>query len=132
MIPPDRSINISKPFLSMAEWVRNKTEVGTLLLTPPHKKTNYYALRGISQRGLLVHGRDGKWPLALNIPQYAKEWSKLYQEVKSLYETGQAEDFILLSKKYRVDYIVLEKNHNKKLGLPVVFKNSDYVIYKVI
>lgn len=128
-------------------WAKNNTPKDAIFITPPHSWWLYSPeWRIVAERSTVVTLYD-QLELAF-APNYIDLWKSRFQDIapgamekfngnvfESLTITKQAyyalttNDFKRLAKKYNASYLLVEKQHT--YDLPVVYENSDYILYKL-
>lgn len=107
-------------------WAKDHTKINAVFVAPSYPP--FYArptFRVFSERTIIFTPED-EGPITMSY-KYAKEWYRRWKDFKN-YDKLSPNGLVNLAKKYNADYIVVE--NNKKLNLPLVYKNDYFKIYK--
>lgn len=131
----------------MEVWAKNNTRKDAIFITPPHDWWLYSPeWRAVAERSTVVTLYD-QLELAF-APDYTGLWKSRFRDIapgamekfngnvfenltitKQAYYALTTSDFRRLAKKYNASYLLVEKQYT--YDLPVVYENSDYVLYKL-
>lgn len=129
-------LRVADDWQLLCNWIKEHTPEDTVFITPPYKED--FRLR--AERAIVVdfksfafqekdaqEWRERLFNLTSHIA-YQKRGNR-YQEMRLGYTSLSEQAFMELAKKYRADFVVMEKpNH---LEFPTVYENSSYILYRV-
>lgn len=127
----------SNSFDGIALWASQHTEKNAVFITPPYLDgfrlkasraivVDFKAFPFSDQA--MIEWRDRIYDIAgSNDLSLGNNW---YAELRNHYLKLHDQDFKLLADKYHAQYVVVEDQ--QPLGFPLIYSNSDYLVYKVI
>ena len=128
-------------------WAKNNTQINDIFITPADKWSHYLSdFLMFSQRSSVV--TLGELFEIAFFPDYIDNWEERFEDVvpgaiaqfngnfadnriivSNIYNKNTTDDFLRISHKYDAKYVIIEKP--KRLDLPLVYENSDYLIYNL-
>jgi hypothetical protein len=135
------------PFNEVQLWAKHNTPKNALFITPPAEWWLYsLEWRVISERST-VSVMSELLEAAFD-PSYISYWKKRFEDIapgalaqfkgnitknraiaRSTYNANSTQHFQSVAKKYGASYLVIEKKYRHKL--PVMYENSEYIVYKL-
>jgi len=109
-------------WIDLQLWARNNTPKDAIFLVPP----NQTGFRIFSQRSIVTDTKDGA--VVIYSPFYANYWRQLMDDLEN-YHTFKEEEFAILQKKYKNEYVVTLKEHN--LNFLPFYKNDSFNVFKI-
>jgi hypothetical protein len=122
---PNVSISVTDfpNWLAIQVWAKQNTPPETVFLTPP----SLHGFRSFSQRSIIGDLKDGA------VVFYTWEYTKLWQDkmvTLKNYTQFRESDFIKIQQQYPFQYLIVASSH-PALNFPLVYRNSDFFIYKI-
>jgi hypothetical protein len=140
---PSQHPEISRPWYTLCQWVRQSTPEDATLITSP---ADYEEFTWLTERAtvaklkFLPQSEAGiqEWAERLRqlsdrsdvitIDRHHGHTDIIREQLREGYTRLQTDDAIALMDRYDADYFVTERNH--QLDLPVVYRNRRFLIYQ--
>ena len=129
------------PWVDIQLYVRDHTPKDVLLITPPYLE----GFTVFSERSILGDWLVGATSVWAN-NDHASEWLrrmkmigwKNFKDKKNNwpgarrgYTSFSTDGFIQAAKKYNANYVVFEKVGEKRLNLPIIYENKQFILYAI-